>query len=86
MNTCITVVIMDTTIRNLDEAAYRALKARAALAGKTIGEMVNEAIRSYLARPDLLPKRGSLRDITPESYPEGNERLSEEIDVIVYGV
>jgi hypothetical protein len=56
------------------------------LAGKTIGEMVNEAIRSYLARPDLLPKRGSLRDITPESYPEGNERLSEEIDVIVYGV
>jgi plasmid stability protein len=86
MNTCIIVVIMDTTIRNLDEAAYRALKARAALAGKTIGEMVNEAIRSYLARPDLLPKRGSLRDITPESYPEGNERLSEEIDVIVYGV
>jgi plasmid stability protein len=86
MNTCITVVIMDTTIRNIDEAAYRVLKARAALAGKTIGEMVNEAIRSYLARPDLLPKRGSLRDITPESYPEGNERLSEEIDVIVYGV
>ncbi len=86
MNTCITVVIMDTTIRNIDKAAYRALKARAALAGKTIGEMVNEAIRSYLARPDLLPKRGSLRDITPESYPEGNERLSEEIDVIVYGV
>ena len=86
MNTCITVVIMDTIIRNIDEAAYRVLKARAALAGKTIGEMVNEAIRSYLARPDLLPKRGSLRDITPESYPEGNERLSEEIDVIVYGV
>lgn len=86
MNTCITVVIMDTTIRNIDEAAYRVLKARAALAGKTIGEMVNEAICSYLARPDLLPKRGSLRDITPESYPEGNERLSEEIDVIVYGV
>lgn len=86
MNTCITVVIMDTTIRNIDGAAYRVLKARAALAGKTIGEMVNEAIRSYLARPDLLPKRGSLRDITPESYPEGNERLSEEIDVIVYGV
>jgi hypothetical protein len=76
---------MDTTIRNLDEEAYRALKARAALQGKTIGEVMNEAIRAYLARPDLLPKRGSLRDLTPESYPEGNERLSEEIDAIVYG-
>lgn len=76
---------MNTTIRNLDEAAYRELKARAALEGKTIGEMVNQAIRCYLARPDLLPKRGSLRDLIPESYPAGNERLSEEIDAIVYG-
>ena len=77
---------MDTTIRKLDEQAYRALKARAALRGKTIGEMVNEAIRSYLARPDDLLKRGSLRDLVPEAYPDGNERLSEEIDAIVYGL
>ncbi len=77
---------MDTTIRNLDEVAYRSLKARAALAGKTIGAMVNEAIRAYLARPDLEPKLRSLRDLTPEQYPEGTERLSEDIDRIVYGV
>ena len=76
---------MDTTIRKLDEAAYRKLKARAALTGKTIGEIVNEAIRVYLARPDLLTKQGSLRDIVPENYPKGNERLSEKIDAIVYG-
>jgi plasmid stability protein len=76
---------MDTTIRNLDQGAYRSLKARAALAGKTVGEMVNEAIRAYLARPDLEPKQGSLRDLTPEEYPKGNERLSEDIDRIVYG-
>jgi plasmid stability protein len=71
---------MDTTIRNLDETMYRQLKARAALTGKTIGELVNEAIRWYLARPDGAPKQGSLRALKPESYPEGNERLSEEID------
>lgn len=76
---------MDTTIRKLDETAYRKLKARAALTGKTIGEIVNEAIRVYLARPDLLTKQGSLRDIAPENYPKGNERLSEKIDAIVYG-
>ncbi len=76
---------MDTTIRNLDEGAYRELKARAALTGKTIGELVNEAILCYLARPGVLPKRGSLRDLTPEAYPKGNERLSEQIDAVVYG-
>ena len=77
---------MDTTIRNIDKTAYRALKARAALAGKTMGEMVNEAIHAYLARPDVHAKGGSLRDLRPESYPKGNKRLSEKIDTIVYGV
>lgn len=76
---------MDTTIRNLDEKAYRRLKARAALAGKTIGEAVNEAIRAYLARPGPEDRRGSLRDLRPRAYPAGTERLSEEIDAIVYG-
>jgi plasmid stability protein len=76
---------MDTTIRNLDPRAYRALKARAALLGKTVGEAVNDAIRVYLARPEAQPRRGSIRDLTPEAYPDGNDRLSEEIDDIVYG-
>lgn len=76
---------MDSTIRNLDPKAYRALKARAALLGKTVGEAVNEAIRAYLARPESQPRRGSIRDLTPEPFPPGNERLSEQIDDFVYG-
>ena len=81
------ILCMDTTIRNLDKEAYRSLKARAALMGNTIGELFNEAIHSYLARPVMFSKRqGSLRDFTPEKYPKGNEHLSEEIDAIVYGL
>lgn len=76
---------MDTTIRNLDEKAYRELKARAALRGKTIGGLVNEAIRAYLALPAQLDKEASLSALVPESYPKGCERLSEEIDAVVYG-
>jgi plasmid stability protein len=76
---------MDTTIRNLDDRAYRELKARAALHGRTVGEVLNEAIRAYLARPDAWNKRASLRDLEPEEYPLGMERLSESIDAIVYG-
>ena len=77
---------MDTTIRNLDPKAYRALKARAALLGKTVGEAVNEAIRAYLNRPGNLPKRGSLRDLRPVDFGPGSEHLSEQVDEIVYGV
>ena len=39
---------MDTTIRNLDAEAYRRIKARAALEGRTLGEAVSEAIRRYV--------------------------------------
>lgn len=76
---------MDTTIRNLDEDAYRAIKARAALDGTTIGRAVSEAIRAYVARPSPAGKGGSLGELVPVEYPEGTDRLSEEIDAIVYG-
>lgn len=76
---------MDTTIRNLDEDGYRELKARAALAGTTVGALVNEAIAAYLARSATPAGRGSLSDLEPEEYPAGSERLSEEIDALVYG-
>lgn len=77
---------MDTTIRNLDEETYRELKARAARGGRTIGETVNEAVRFYLAVPSPYDCRGSLFDLEPEDFPPGSERLSEEIDQVVYGV
>lgn len=76
---------MDTTIRNLDEATFRALKARAALTGQTIGETVNEAMRAYLASPGVHQRTASLRDLGTRPYPQGNERLSENLDAVVYG-
>jgi plasmid stability protein len=77
---------MDTTIRNLDERTYRELKARAALTGRTIGETVNEALRLYLARPEGLPRSDTLARLTPRSFPDGCERLSEQVVHVVYGV
>ena len=76
---------MNTTIRNIDAIAYRALKAHAALEGKTIGEAVNEAIRTYVGRPAQGEKRGSLRHLTPRDFPPGNEGLSKHVDAVVYG-
>jgi hypothetical protein len=74
---------MDATIRNLDEQMYRDLCARAVMEGRTVREVISEAIRGYLARP--MPSRGSLRALKPRRFSQGKERLSSEIDSIVYG-
>ena len=77
---------MDTTVRNLDEQAYRELRARAVLEGRTVGELISEAIRDYLGRGAVKRGAASLRMLRPEPYQEGNEQLSSEIDAVVYGV
>lgn len=76
---------MDTTIRNLDETTYRRLKARAALTGKTVGEAFNEAAAAYLALPEPGSGRTSLLDLPCEPGAVGDERLSEQVDAVVYG-
>ena len=75
---------MDTTVRNLDKGAYRALRARAVMEGRTVGALITEAIRGYLARPAVRAS-SSLRLLRPEPYPPGSEQLSMQIDEIVYG-
>jgi len=77
---------MDATVRNLDESAYRALKARAALEGVPIGELLTRAIKAFLGRPEPAMEQRSLAEVQPTLYPAGCERLSEEIDRTVYGV
>ncbi len=76
---------MDKTIRNLDSRVYRAIKARAAAEGRTVGAVVSEAIAAYLARP-VPTGTGTLADLVPEDFGPGTERLSEEVDAIVYGI
>jgi plasmid stability protein len=76
---------VDTTIRNLDEQAYRAIRVRAVEQGRPVGELISEAIRDYLGRRPRKRGAGSLRELSPEPYPKGNKRLSSEIDAIVYG-
>ena len=76
---------MDVRFRDVDPDAFRQLKSRAALEGKPLGQVLSQALRSYVAQNPPYPKDRSLRDIRPMKFPKGNERLSEQIDGIVYG-
>jgi hypothetical protein len=57
------------------------------LQGWNVGDLLNEAMHVYLARVPAIPTEsvGSLRALKPETFPDGSEHLSEEIDGIVYG-
>ena len=55
------------------------------LEGRTVGELISEAIRAYLARRTAKKGGATLRALRPDAFPEGNEHLSLEIDAIVYG-
>lgn len=70
---------MDRTIRNLDEEAYKRLKAHAALHDLTIGEAMNRAMRTYLAGHDQESGEGA------ESTMEGGADLSERVDAVLQG-
>ena len=74
---------MDVTIPDLDVDAYEAMRARAVLEGRTVSELINDAIRAYLARP--VPGTRSWRELIAEPFPPGNDNLSSEIDDILYG-
>ena len=75
---------MDATIRNVDEDTYRQAKALAAMQGKPLGEVVNEALRALLDRSPPM-KRGTLRAVKVRDLGPGTERLSDEIDRTTYG-
>jgi plasmid stability protein len=76
---------VDTTIRNLDDEAYRALKAWAALHDKSIGEAMSDMIRSQVGHPQPWFRAGSILDLPPVDFGKGTERLSEDVDEIAYG-
>lgn len=75
---------MDTTIRNLDAKLYRRLRVRATAESRTVGELLNEAMRAYLARPAVASHSKSILDLPTFDFGPGSERLSEQVDEIVY--
>jgi len=61
------------------------LKAISALTDKTIGELATQAIKDFVEKYYF--KNGakkSFLDLQPISFPAGNEKLSEDIDKVLY--
>lgn len=87
-NTCLQsvklVISMNVTIRGLDEAVYKRFKAKAIEEGMKIGEALTQAMEMWIKHRSLKPK-ASLLDVKPFNWGEGTEKVSVEIDQILYG-
>lgn len=52
----------------------------------TVGEALSEIVRAHVVgAPQAKAKRASLRDVPTFRFAPGNERLSEEVDSVLYG-
>jgi hypothetical protein len=73
---------MDTLIRNIDAPTYRAARARAALEGRSVGDVVTEALRDYLARTAVAEDPSGLLD-QPDVLPD-DDHPGTPVDEIVF--
>jgi plasmid stability protein len=75
---------MNITIRNLDASVFRKFKARAVQEGMKLGEAVAQAMDMWTKR-GTAKQRGRLLEIEPFDWGEGTQKVSVEIDQILYG-
>jgi hypothetical protein len=78
---------MDTLIRNIDASTYRVARARAALEGRALGEVVTMALREYLARTTVAEEAPHLLDKPADSQPAAaadENRAGTHVDEVVF--
>lgn len=75
---------MDTTIRNIDEDAYRRLRLYATHYGLSVGEAFNRIMHDHVVLPNPERRKVSFWDLKPWDWGPGAENASERVDEIVY--
>ena len=77
---------MNIVVRNVDDAVFRKLKSKAVDEGVSVGRALNQAMLEWVTRLQSANKKPALLDFKPIRCGPGNEKVSLEIDQIVYGV
>ena len=73
---------MQVSIKNVDEKVFREFKAESVRDGLKVGQAMSLAMGLWLGKKKA---KKSLLDLKPSDWGPGTERLSEEIDEILYG-
>lgn len=78
------VISVNITIRGVNERVFRRFKAKAVEEGMKLGEAITQAMEMWI-RERSVKRKASLLDIRPFNWGEGTEKVSVEIDRILYG-
>jgi len=70
------------SVRDVDEGVFRQFKEKAVREGMPVGKALNMAMSMWVWDNK---KRVRLTDLKPMNFGKNSEKLSEEIDKIVYG-
>ncbi len=70
------------TVRDVDEETFKEFKSRAAISGDKLGNLLNFAMIKYMGDVRTGKK---FSDLKPFSWGKGSEKISEQIDEILYG-
>ena len=74
---------MQVSIKDVDEHIFREFKAESVREGLKIGKALTLAMQMMLEKSEKKPKMRFL-DLKPRDWGKGTERVSEEIDSVVY--
>lgn len=74
---------MQLSVKNVEENVFRDFKAESVREKLHLGKALTLAMRYWLQQQKRIPKR-SLLDFKPRRFGKGTERLSEQIDEVLY--
>lgn len=75
--------MVQITVRDVDSAAFREFKAVAVERGIKLGVALSLAMEKF--KGEFLEKKQRFTHLKPVYWGKGTERVSEEVDKILYG-
>ena len=74
---------MQISVKDVEEQVFREFRAESVRGGLKVGRALSLAMKLWLEKKERRPKM-SLLDLKPTDWGKGTERLSEEIDKVLY--
>jgi len=71
-------------VREVDEEIFRKFRAKAVEEKLNLGDALNLAMKKWLAEEKKKKDPRNLLKVKPFNFGPGNEKLSEEIDKVLY--
>ena len=72
------------SVRDVNRKIFNEFKAKTIKEGMTLGQALNLVMMEWLDEEKEIPKE-SLLKLKPFKWGKGTEKISEEIDKIIYG-